>query len=117
MESGHFRLAIKPKKVTSTSKMEYEILPEHNSEFLLYYEPSMESFLQRRRLQTMSESHEELSLPVLSPPTERHTSCVTETWNNEQIDDFVRKLGFLEAQNTDTEQKVKLFQQLNQVNA
>ena len=41
--------------------------------------------------------------------------CVSETWNNEQIDDFVRKLGFLESQTTDVDQQVKLFQQLNQV--
>ena len=43
-------------------------------------------------------------------------SCASETWNNEQIDDFVRKLGFLESQQaTDVDQQVKLFQQLNQV--
>lgn len=115
MKSGHFRLSIKPKRIIITSKIECEILPEHNSEFLLHYEPSMESFLQKRQLQTVSESHDEISLPVISPPVERQVSSVVVTWNNEQIDDFVRKLGFLEAQNADAEQKVKLFQQLNQV--
>ena len=34
-------------------------------------------------------------------------------WNKKQIDDFVRKLGFLEKQ--DVEQTVKQFQQLNEV--
>ena len=38
-----------------------------------------------------------------------------ETWNNEQIDDFVRKLGFLENQTAEDDEQVKLFQQLNQV--
>ena len=40
--------------------------------------------------------------------------CVSETWNIEQIDDFVRKLGFLENQTTDVDQ-AKSFQQLYQV--
>ena len=41
----------------------------------------------------------------------------SETWNNERIDDFVRKLGFLESHTTDIDQQVKSFQQLNQVTA
>ena len=43
------------------------------------------------------------------------SSCVSETWNNERIDDFVRKLGFLESQSPDVDQQVKNFQQLSQV--
>ena len=43
------------------------------------------------------------------------SSCISETWNNEQIDDFVRKLGFLESQTPDVDQQVKMFQQLSQV--
>ena len=43
------------------------------------------------------------------------SSCVSETWNSEQIDDFVRKLGFLESQGPDVDQQVKNFQQLSQV--
>ena len=43
--------------------------------------------------------------------------CASETWNNERIDDFVRKLGFLESHTTDIDQQVKSFQQLNQVTA
>lgn len=38
-----------------------------------------------------------------------------ETWNNQKIDDFVQKLGFLESQTADVDRQVKLFQQLNQV--
>ena len=86
METGHFKLVIKPKRIIGTSKMDYEATAEQNSEVLLHYE-------------------------------QRQFSCVAETWNNEQIDDFVRKLGFLEAQSTDVEQKVKIFQQLNQVSS
>ena len=42
-------------------------------------------------------------------------SCILETWDTKQIDDFVQKLGFLESQTTDVNQQVKLFQQLSQV--
>ena len=115
METGCFKLVVKPKRIVGATRMEYEAAPEHNSGVHLHYEPTMTSFLQRRRLPTLSESHDEMSLPLTPPPIGRQFSCVTETWNNEQIDDFVRKLGFLEAQSTDVEQKVKLFQQLNQV--
>lgn len=118
MATGYFKLVIKPKRITGTSKMDYEATSEQNSEVLLHYEPTMTSFLQRRRVQTLSESFDETSLSVMtSPPTavQRQFSSVAETWNNEQIDDFVRKLGFLEAQSADVEQKVKIFQQLNQV--
>ena len=113
MNSGHFKLIIKPKRITSTSKMDHEAIVEHKSEVLLNYKPTLESHLQRRRLRHLSESHDDTS--SLSH-IERVFSSVSETWNNEQIDDFVRKLGFLEAQNTEVEQKVKLFQQLSQVN-
>ena len=112
MNSGHFKLIIKPKRITSTSKIDCETIIEHKSEVLLNYEPTMESYLQRRRLQRLPESHDDTSS---SSHVERQFSSVSETWNNEQIDDFVRKLGFLEAQSTQVEQKVKLFQQLSQV--
>ena len=130
METGCFNLVIKPKRITGTSKMDYEATAEHNSGVLLHYEPAMTSFLQKRRLQTVSES-DETSLQVPATRVVRQFSCVAETWTNDQIDDFVRKLGFLEAQgpggdettkssqqsnqSTNVEQKVKLFQQLNQV--
>ena len=115
METGYFELVVKPKRIVGTSRMDYEATTEHYSGVLLHYEPTMTSFLQRRRLHTLSESHDDASLSVTSPPVQRQFSCVAETWTNEQIDDFVRKLGFLEAQSADVEQKVKVFQQLNQV--
>ena len=115
METGCFKLVVKPKRITRTTRMPFETAPEHNSGVHLHYEPTMTSFLQRRRLQTLSESLDDTSMPIASPPAARQHSCIAETWNNEQIDDFVRKLGFLEAQSTYVEQKVKLFQQLNQV--
>ena len=68
-------------------------------------------------MHAVSEFHNDISSPVATPPMERQFShtCISETWNNDQIDDFVRKLGFLETQSIDVEQRVKLFQQLNQV--
>ena len=79
-----------------------------NTSVLLHYEPAREIFLRRQR-RVMSES--------FSPShMEEPLSCGSETWNNDQIDDFVRKLGFLEAQNADMDKSVKFFQQINQVN-
>ena len=115
METGCFKLVVNPKRITRTTGMDFEAAPEHNSGVYVHYEPTMTSFLQKRRLQTLSESHDETPMPIMSPPVTRLHSYIAETWNNEQIDDFVRKLGFLEAQSADVEQKVKLFQQLNQV--
>ena len=115
METGCFQLVVNPNRITRTTRVPYETAPEHNSGVQLHYEPTMTSFLQRRRLQTLSESLDDTSMPIASPPAIRQHSCTAETWNNEQIDDFIRKLGFLEAQSTDVDQKVKLFQQLNQV--
>jgi len=113
MKTGQFKLVIMPKRITGTSKMDHESTIEHNSGVFLDYEPAREVYLQRRRLQTLSESHDDFLLPVVH--VERQFSCISERWNNEQIDDFVRKLGFLEAQSVDVDQRVKLFQQLNQV--
>ena len=116
MKTGSFDLVIRPKRITGTSKMDYEETIDHDSAVLLHYEPARET-LHRRRLQAaLSESFDEAPLlAVLSPHVERQLSHMAETWNNEQIDDFVRKLGFLEAPSADVEQQVKLFQQLNQV--
>ena len=105
MKSGHFKLVIKPKKISGTTA-------EHSSEVLLHYEPTIESYLQKLRFQRLSVCHDNASSPS---HIERQFSSVSETWNSEQIDDFVRKLGFLEAQSADVEEKVKLFQQLSQV--
>ena len=112
MRTGSFKLVIKPKRITATLKMDHEATTEHKSEVLLHYEPTRET-LHRRRLKILSECFDEASFLVTSPP--HVIPSVSETWNNEQIDDFVRKLGFLEAPNADVEQQVKLFQQLNQV--
>ena len=105
MKSGHFKLIIKPKKISET-------IAENNSEVLLHYEPTIESYLQKLRLQRLSVCHDNASS---TSHIERQFSSVSEIWNSEQIDDFVRKLGFLEVQSADVGQKVKLFQQLNQV--
>ena len=112
MNSGQFKLIIKPKRIIATSKMDCETIVEHKSEVLLSFETTMESYLQKRRLQRLSENYDDASS---TPHVERQFSSVSETWNNEQIDDFVRKLGFLEAQSAEVDQKVKLFQQLSQV--
>ena len=109
MNSGHFELIIKPMRITSTSKMDRKTVVEHKSEVLLKYEPTLESYLQRLRMQHLSGD------PFTSSHIQRQFSNVSETWSNEQIDEFVRKLGFLEAQSPEVEEKVKLFQQLSQV--
>jgi len=101
MKSGHFKLVIKPKRIIYVSMMDNGISNESISEVFLHFEPT-------RELQTVSESHNETHV-------ERQSSCITVTWNSEQIDDFVRNLGFLESQTADIDQQIKLFQQLSQV--
>ena len=83
-----------------------------NTSVLLHYEPAREICFLRHRHRVISESCSPLAMSHMKAPL----SCVSETWNNDQIDDFVRKLGFLEAQNADMDKSVKFFQQMNQVN-
>ena len=44
METGHFKLVIKPKRIIGTSKMDYEATAEQNSEVLLHYETNNDIF-------------------------------------------------------------------------
>ena len=83
---------------------------EHG-DFKLIVRPKKIVYISKIDYRESDESQSKVSLhfkPQIS-------SCVSETWNNEEIDDFVRKLGFLESQGPDVDQKAKNFQQLSQV--
>ena len=110
MNSGHFELLIKQKQVICTSEVDFERNAKHKSQVLLHHNATMKSYLQKRQSQSLSVSQDK-SLPT---PSSKNRE-MSETWNNEQIDDFVRKLGFLQPENSSVEDEVKLFQQLNQV--
>ena len=99
------------KRIVGTTTM-YNMLTPENSTVCLHYEPAKETHFRRQRMRVLSESHNEVSSPI---PTMLHLEKMSETWNNDQIDDFVRKLGFLETQSTEVEDSVKIFQQINQV--
>ena len=101
MKSGYFKLVIKPKRIIYVSVMDNGVSDESASEVFLHFEPT-------RELETESEVCNESHV-------ERQSSCISETLNNEQIDDFVRNLGFLESQTADIDKLIKLFQQLCQV--
>jgi len=107
MNTGYFKLVIKPKRIIYVSEMDDGESDENKSEVLLHYKPSTES---RNQQQILYDSHNKSFQPTTAY-IETQLSCVSETWNNEQIDDFVRKLGFLESQTAN----VKLFQQSSQV--
>ena len=110
MNTGCFQLVIVPSKITEVPLVENA--ERHSScKILLYYEPIKELSHRkfRDRLASESSDTEKGSPGCLT----RQSSCLPEIWNREQIDDFVRKLGFLEAQKL--EHRVKIFQQLNQV--
>lgn len=107
LKTGHFKLTIVPKTIVSITATCDELTSE-NASVSLNFEPAKEIEFKKERLQ---ESYDEASSPV----TMQHFSCMSETWNNDQIDDFVRKLGFLETQSLEVEQSVRFFQQLNQV--
>ena len=127
MNTGHFELIIAPNKIPEVSLMDTDI--NSSCKVLLYYEPIKELFDRKfKRTRGVSESSATTdSSSVASPPHfQTQVSGSPEIWNREQIDDFVRKLGFLETQKVDqsenlalevqkSEQRVKAFQQLNQV--
>ena len=103
-----------PKKIAGTVDVGNEVT-EENTSFVLHYVPAREVYFRRQRERILSKSYHETFSPSKVAYTEPQFLCVSETWNEDQINDFVRKLGFLEAQSPDVEQSVKLFQQMNQV--
>jgi len=126
MKTGKFELIIIP---SDTSLMDTNL--HSDCKVRLCYEPIKELFDRKFRIRGTSESTSSdislVSSPPLAPPYFQNQALyLPETWNREQIDDFVRKLGFLETQKADqsensvaevqkSEQRVKTFQQLNQV--
>ena len=101
-----------PKGTVSFMEMDDEII-EENTSVLLQYEPAKEIYFRRQRERVLAENSNEAFSP---PQLLAQISYTSETWNIEQINDFVRKLGFLEAQSADVEESVNFFQQMNQVN-
>jgi len=121
MKTGYFELAICPKRIAGHTQTD-KAAAGGTSEVLLHYQPMKELYLTKYHQSVLSESNSQDAVDnsmAISPVVlERQYSCLLETWDNEQIEDFVRKLGFLEAQAVEAqavEQKVKRFQQLNQV--
>ena len=113
MNTGHFELVITPKQVTQIEIEEFAD-SENGSKVSLYYKPARELYDIQRRAKTISMSESfEGAMPESPQSVQKQVSCSQEVWNREQIDDFVRKLGFLETQKVD--EPVKMFQQLNQV--
>jgi len=101
MSTGYFELIVQPKR-SSKSKV------------LLHYQPFKELYRRKHMHRETYEGESIDSNASNTPPGSfRNKSCLPEVWNSEQINEFVRKLGFLEAQKV--EQPVKRFQQLNQV--
>ena len=114
MSTGYFELIIVPKRSNKVSQTTAGTVVEYKSEVLLHYQPKRE-FYHRKHMQRESFEGESIDSNISSTPpsAQKNLSCLPEWWNSEQIDEFVRKLGFLEAQKV--EQPVKRFQQLNQV--
>ena len=112
MSTGHFELVIVPKRVTI--KTEQSVDCEYSSKVSLYYKPARELYDIQRRAKVISFSETfEGAIPESPQSVQKQVPYSQEVWNREQIDDFVRKLGFLETQKVD--EPVKMFQQLNQV--
>ena len=104
-----------PKRIVSFIEVNNEMTEETTS-VLLQYEPAREIYFQRQRERLISECPNETFSPPMMTHIEAQISYASETWNIEQINNFVRKLGFLEAQSADVEESVIFFQQMNQVN-
>jgi len=108
MSTGYFELIIAPKQNT----LENHTDTDNCSEVLLYYKPATVLHDVWRRAKTISQSEKfDGAMPEPSPSVKNILPW--SIWSREQIDDFVRKLGFLETQKID--EPVKKFQQLNQV--
>ena len=113
MNTGHFKLVIVPSKATQVSLMDIDEENNH-SKVLLYYEPINELF--HRKYGASESSVTDVSVQLSPPILQKQRSCSPEIWNSEQIYEFVRKLGFLEAENLEeSEESVRIFQRLNQV--
>ena len=116
MKTGYFELVICPKRIVGHTQTDDEAAAGGTSEVLLHYHPMKELYHRKYRQSVLNDSaSQDLDSSMAMSPvvSERQHSVLLETWNNKQIEDFVRKLGFLEAQTV--EQPVKTFQQLNQV--
>jgi len=111
MNTGHFELIIAPKRIMQMEQGD----AESSSKVLLYYEPIGELYDLKHRAKTISLCQSfEGNVPFSPPTVDKQVSCSQEVWSKKQIDEFVRKLGFLETQKAE-EESIKLFQQLNQV--
>ena len=113
ISTGKFELVIYPKRIARYSQT-IGAAGGANSEVLLHYLPMKELYHRKYRQSVLSDSSPQDmdSSMTMSPVVlERHQPFLQETWDNKQIEDFVRKLGFLAA----VEQNVKQFQQINQV--
>jgi len=107
MSTGYFELIVVPKQRNKVSQITGTV-HECKSKVLLHYQPKWEHYHQQYMCRTY------VTNKLRTPPSlKRNLLCSQVQWNSDQIDEFVRKLGFLEAQKV--EQPVKRFQQLNQV--
>jgi len=97
MTTGYFELIIVPKKITESISMDSDTTGEYISKVHLHFKLTGVKDETSENNDTLSSIQKDLSIK----------------WNSEQIDDFVRKLGFIEDQKV--EKPIKLFQQLNQV--
>ena len=97
MGTGYFNIVIVQKRITEASQVNTDTSDQCTSEVLLKF---VLTGVEHKSFKTENGS-------------ESSSSSLNLKWNTEQIDDFVRKLGFIEDQ--DIEQPIKVFQQLNQV--
>ena len=113
MNTGYFELVISPKQASQTDHDD-NAGAEKSCGVFLYYQPTRELEIVRNRANTISQSESsEGTMPGSPHSIQYQVSGTQEAWNRDQIDDFVRKLGFLQTQKVD--EPVKMFQQLNQV--
>ena len=116
MSTGYFKLITQNKSDNGFSPTETNTIARFHSEVVLCFEPMSEFYYKKYKSRTVTVSDVECFVDnSTSTPTSAESQSIPspEMWNREQIDDFVRKLGFLEEQTADL--PVKTFQQLNQV--
>jgi len=109
MDTGYFQVTTQPKKWSNFSTANTGTAAKFSSEVSLHFKPMGEFYYKKHKSKTASDA--DFTESYATTPMGKEKSL--DMWKREKIDDFVRKLGFLEAQTE--EQSVKTFQQLNQV--
>ena len=112
MDTGYFQVKTQPKKWSDFSTANTVTAAKFSSEVSLHFKPMGEFYYKKHKSKAGSDADFNENYAI-TPMGKEKSLPTLDTWKREKIDDFVRKLGFIEVKTEG--QSVKTFQQLNQV--